>query len=643
MVFLWLGVTRLTAAGDDPLSYFSEVEPILWEHCADCHIDGAKGNVSFEGLESLESLLEKSDVWRKLKEAVAFGDMPPEPEKTGFAREDADRLVSWVESKIETIDPSRPLYQNPGPPTPRQLTVYEYDRTVKDLLGITISASSLAGIRSRPPVHGFENAAGGLNMEPSLLDKYIVVSEETVGQFFGTPKWQIGGRDSRRKQLEQEAEAARDRLLGDIEPTSAGARRFLSALLARAFRRPMDQAEVDRYHSVAVQALEAGEPFEKALEAAMIPMLVSPHFLYRLEKDRPGEMGPYRIGPHELAVRLSYFLWASMPDEELFRLAESGELLEPDVLRAQTLRMLSDPRAESLNDHFAGVWWGSHKIWDAPLDRSQYPEFYKYRTDMRREMHALFDYLRRQDRSVMELLQSDYVVTNEALGKTIYGLESVEGNHFQAVHLPEGHARGGGLLGSAGFLTLTSHSDRTKPTARGEWILDVILGTPPSPPPADAGNFRPKKDEPEPKTFREKLAQHAADPNCAGCHKKIDPLGFALENFDPIGRWREEVSGGAVDNQGELPTGEKLDGVEGLRTVLMAREELFARNVARRLLEYALGREPEYFDEAAVRKIVAGAEVSGHRLSAYVLGVVQSHPFQHRINLGQGEPVAALK
>jgi len=407
-------------------------------------------------------------------------------------------------------------------------------------------------------------------------------------------------------------------------------RQVLKGFLRRAFRRPPTDREVERYAAVADGAIKAGDNFELAIRKAMKPILVSPHFLLRVESG-PKEAGKIeRVSDHELAVRLSYFLWATMPDEELLKVADEGKLSQPEVLEKQVRRMQTHAKASALTSQFLTQWLQLPHLQKALPTQNQFPTYTRSLRDaMGQEVRLFCDHLRTADRGILELLESDYTFANAELARH-YGLTEIPAKGFEKVSLrPEDHR--GGAPGMAAILTMTSHTDRTKPTARGKWILDVLLGSPPPPPPADAGNFAaPTKDRPEPKNFREKLGQHANDSNCKVCHLKIDPLGFALENFDAIGRWRETVGDTPVDNVGTLPGVGEFKGSDGLRKVLKVRQAEFVENVVVQTMTYAIGRDMSYYDEPSIRDIMAQMERNDYRFSTLVLEVVKSYPFQHR-------------
>ena len=409
------------------------------------------------------------------------------------------------------------------------------------------------------------------------------------------------------------------------------AARIVSALARRAFRRPVSYGDVEMPLSFYERGRADGG-FEAGIEMALRALLTSPEFIFRIEEDpqdaAPGT--PYRLGDFALASRLSFFLWSSIPDDELLDLAEAGRLRDPRVREAQVRRMLADPRAGALTANFAGQWLHLRNLEAAAPNLRRFPDFDdNLRRAFRRETELLFGSVVDQDRSVLDLLQADYTFLNERLARH-YGISGVYGSRFRRVDLPPGSPRGG-LLGHGSVLTVTSYATRTSPVLRGQWILDNLLGMPPPPPPANV----PPLEEPEPgvaaRSMRERMEAHRVNPACAACHRLMDPAGLALENFDAIGRWRDRGEDWSpIDARGSIPGGGEFEGMAGLRDAVLARPHVFAGAVAEKLLTYALGRGLDHNDGPAVRRIVRGAADEDYRFSSLVLGIVESIPFQMR-------------
>ena len=371
------------------------------------------------------------------------------------------------------------------------------------------------------------------------------------------------------------------------------------------------------------------ESFEGGVELALRAMLASPKFVLRVERDPAGAVpgSSHRVSDVDLASRLSFFLWSSIPDRELLDVAARGRLQEPAVLTAQVRRMLADPRADALTKNFAGQWLQVRNIRSSTPDKNDFPDFDdNLRQAFEQEMNLFFGSIVRENRSVLDLLTADYTFLNERLARH-YGVPYVYGSQFRRVTGLEEQRRG--LLGKGGILLVTSHADRTSPVVRGKWILDTLLGSPPPPPPPDVPAL-PEAKGGAPLTMRARIEQHRANPPCAGCHKVMDPLGLSLENFNAVGAWRTEEAGAPIDASARFFDGSALDGVTSLRAVLLKRPEVFVGTMTEKLLTYALGRALEPSDMPAVRAIVRQAARDGYRFSSLVEGVAHSVPFTMR-------------
>jgi hypothetical protein len=407
---------------------------------------------------------------------------------------------------------------------------------------------------------------------------------------------------------------------------------ILSKIARRAYRRPVTPTEVEGLLGFFDRGRKDGESFEAGIQLALERVLVDPDFLLRLYRDASAKGGAYRLSDLEVASRLSFFLWSSVPDERLLALAESQQLARPATLEREVRRMLADPRAASaLVDGFAAQWLNLRRVGEVVVDPDRYPTYDESLLQAFEEETELFlASTLREDRSVVELLNANYTFVNERLARH-YGIPGIYGSRFRRVTLPN-TAQRGGLLAHGSVLATTSYPDRTSPVLRGKFLLNNILGQPAPPPPAGVDtNLAEVKPNVQPPTIRERLAQHRTNPSCASCHSVIDPLGFALEQFDAIGAWRTtDESGRAVDAAAETLGGAKLEGLTGLRTLLLAEPEQFPRTVTEKLLAYALGRRLEYYDRPAVRAIVRDAAASNYRWSALIAGIVKSPPFLMR-------------
>ncbi len=415
----------------------------------------------------------------------------------------------------------------------------------------------------------------------------------------------------------------------DDVAATACATNILSTLARRAFRRPVADDDVQRLLTFYEQGTAAGG-FDGGIELALRRLLVSPEFLFRIEEDPEGAAPgtPYALSDLELASRLSFFVWSSIPDDELLEVAIRGELQNPSVLEAQTRRLLDDPRAKALVTNFAGQWLSLRNAAAVQPDEDQFPDFGEdLRQGFRRETELLFESILRENRSVVELLSADYTFINERLARH-YGIPNVRGSHFRRVSLDD-PARAG-LLGHGSILTVTSHANRTSPVVRGKWVLENILGNPPPPPPPNVPALEETTTGKQ-LTMREAMEQHRANPVCASCHRVMDPMGLALEPFDAIGRRRTpNQTKTPMDLTGVLPDGTTFEGPEGLRAALLAHPDRFVTTLTQKLVTYAIGRGVEYYDAPAVRAITRAAADDDYRLTTLILGVVKSTPFRMR-------------
>ena len=422
-----------------------------------------------------------------------------------------------------------------------------------------------------------------------------------------------------------------------VEAAAICAKTILSTLARRAYRRPVTDADLEVPLALYREGASTGG-FESGIELAVRGILVSPNFLFRLE-DQPSAVAPntpYRISALELASRLSFFLWSSIPDDELVDVAVQGTLHDPEVLREQVRRMLADPRSQALVDNFAGQWLHVRNV--AGFRPSPELLFHfddNLRMAFERETKMFFESIIRENRSVLDLLDADYTFLNERLAKH-YGIAGVYGERFRRVSLPANSVRRG-LLGQGSILTGTSRPNRTSPVIRGKWILENLLGAPPPPPPPDVPDLEEERDPRRVLPIRERMAEHRANPVCASCHAQMDQLGFALENFDAIGEWREiYASGLPIDASAEFPDGTKFDGPAELRQLLLGQSESFLTTVTDRLLTYALGRGLEATDAPAVRQIKREAATENYAFASLIQGIVTSTPFQMRMARERG-------
>jgi hypothetical protein len=418
-----------------------------------------------------------------------------------------------------------------------------------------------------------------------------------------------------------------------IAEESACADRILTTLLRRAYRR---DASADDFRRVRrfYEAGRAERDFDLGIQRALERVLVSPQFLFRIEQEPAGAPpgSVYGVSDLELASRLSFFLWSSIPDDELLDAAASGTLRQPEVLRRQVNRMLADPRSRSLVTNFAAQWLFLRDVETKDPDLYLFREFDEgVRAAFLRETELFLDSVLRENRSVLDLLTADYTFLNEALAKH-YGIPNITGSHFRRVTLPEGSARKG-LLGHGSILSITSYSTRTSPVLRGKYVLENLLASPPPPPPPDVPSLNTERAG-KPLSMKDAMQVHRASPACAGCHAKMDPIGFALENFDALGRWRAAENGLPLDVSSPLPDGTTVDGVDGVRQLVLRDPALFVEAITGKLLMYAVRRNIQHYDQPTIRAIARESARQNYTFTSLILGVVSGVPFQSRMAHG---------
>jgi mono/diheme cytochrome c family protein len=633
-----LGLVSASAA-EAPANFQKNIRPLLEQHCFKCHnAEKHKGGIDLTPFDSEGAVLKKYKLWQRVIEQIETQEMPPDDDK--FTAQHGTMVVQGVKNTLALLESGHPALLDPGPSIARRLSHLEYTNAIRALTRLDLDIAQKGGLPSDSTGSSYENIAAALQVPPALLEKYFTATDIVLDRLFGPlpeapktkPVWQSDAEIAKIK-------AQRTQFFASVpaDADRAVTQKFVAQFTRLAWRRPAVTAEIERLMKVYDAALAKGDTPRTALRRTLKPVLVASDFLFRIEDDRTpkapaaGTRVPAaKVDDIELASRLSFFLWSSIPDEELLTLAEKKQLSKPETLAEQVKRMLADPKAKELTENFFVRWLGANRVAQARPATEAFPAFNDgMKKAMLAEVTAFCDNLRTEDRPLLDLLNADYTFANADLAK-LYGLAGVTSKEFQRVALkPENHR--GGVLGMGAILASTSHTDRTSPTQRGKWVLDVIFGTPPAPPPANASQFKDDgKKKAAPKDFREKMAQHAADASCAGCHKRMDPLGFGLDNFDAIGTWRP--SSATLDTSGELPGGEKFNGAEELKKIIWSKREQFTRNLVAQMLTYALGRELDYFDESQISRIKTGVDKAGGKFSALTLGVVNSYPFQYRRN-----------
>ncbi|MBV8878446.1 MAG: DUF1592 domain-containing protein [Planctomycetaceae bacterium] len=604
---------ELAAARTAAMKTFSEqIAPFLNTYCIRCHGEKKKkGGVTFEYVLKTPSSSTFRPLWKKAVANIKAHDMPPQQEEKQPSETERQALLTWV-AGMKYLSP-----KDPGEFVIRRLSRAEYGNTLRDLFGVD---PQVAGdLPEEVFGAGYTNS-----ISPLLMEKYLAAANEVLNRVLAPS-------------------GAQQRLFGTVpaeeKDRPAAARRIARSLARRAYRRPATDAEVDVLFRVFTLATAAGRPYPEALRLMLKAILVSPQFLF-ITPDADAEPGRdiVPLGDHQLASRLSYLLWATMPDEELSALADAGTLHEAPVLAAQVRRLLADPRSRALFDGFGAQWLGLDKLAGKTFDEAKFPQMTPaLRAAMVDEARLLFESILRENRSLRTFIDCDYSFLNETLAP-LYRLQySVTGPEMRRVAL--NNENRGGILSMPGILAMSSFPNRTSPVNRGVWVLEQVLGEHVPPPPANVPSLE-KQDHQKVATLtlRQRTELHRSDPTCASCHKVLDPIGFGLENFDAIGRWRDQDdAGGAIDATGELPGDLRFSSPKELKRIVAARMDDFCRNLTSRLLAYALCRQLDGYDEIVVDQLAAAAAKDDYRLQTLVVAVVTSYPFTHRrINESRG-------
>ena len=596
---------------------FPGAQALLGKYCLACHQSKSPaGGFRLETVAQPESLRTEPRRWMALANRVREFEMPPKGAPAP-SLEEREQFLAWTEGALR----QQACVAGPvaGPSLIRRLNRDEYAATVRDLLDLQIDVSAMLPTEGAGG-EGFDNAAETLFLSPLHSEKYLELAK-MVTEFAG-------------KDFKPRARVLIAQPGPGVTPDNA-ARQILAGFLPRAFRRPVSDAETEPYVGLFRAASRQGQPFEASIFFALRGALVSPHFLFRAEPPNP-TAAQRPLDQYALASRLSYFLWGSMPDELLFDLAADGKLNDPKVLREMVGRMIRNDRSFVFAQRFIEQWLHTRDLGGnkAP-DAVAYPAWTKdadLRGDITLQPIYFFRELLMRDMPILDLIDSKYTIGTSHLAKH-FGLKlplnANATSQPQWVELPEGSRRGG-LLGMPAVLAVSSHTYRTSPVLRGAFILESILGTPPPPPPPNVPLLEENKGAAAAKTVRERLAQHRASPDCAGCHSRIDPLGFALENFDVLGKWRDQEEGKPVDASGEMSDGTKLDGPDQLKAALLARRDVFARNLTSKLLGYALGRGLTLQDSCTVDAIVAKLRENGYKARTLLEEIVLSTPFREQ-------------
>ncbi|MEP2776293.1 MAG: DUF1592 domain-containing protein [Luteolibacter sp.] len=601
--------TMLAQAGE--LDFEEHIAPVIDKYCTECHNpDDDEGSLDLESMLSVKDAIMNPDLWDKVAKSAQMDIMPPSKRNKRPETHERALLLGWALQIGWQWDQGK-MGSDPGRTTLHRLNRNEYNYTIRDLFGLQIRPADNFP-EDNAGEAGFDNDADALFLPALLMENYFEAAVKIADTVL---------RDNVLRQ---------NYLLG-ASSDEVGARAVFTYWTPRIYRRKVDKEEIERLVAVYNAARQKKASHVRAMRDPLIMMLVSPSFIYRSELPIAGGGKTVGLTEFELANRLSYFLWASMPDTELFALADEGKLSDPKVLEEQVIRMLKDEKSSSLSMHLGGQWLGWEKLrGSANPDVKKFPMFdFALRVDMYRESSKFFDNLLRENGSIYDIIDSDYGFLNDRLAR-LYGVSGVVGPEFRKVSF--NNPNRGGVLGMGSVLVSSSLPMRTSPSIRGAFILDHLLGDPPLPPPMDVEQLPANDANLKTQTFRETIEEHRDNPDCRACHAQIDPLGFGLENFDAIGRWRTTQNGAPLDTSGATPEGDEFEGPVELKKLLLSRKDQFTRNMVEKFLSYSLGRELTPYDRAVSRSITDQVIAEGGSMNSLIMGIVTSHPFLNRQN-----------
>ena len=598
-----------------------EISELFETHCIDCHQEGSDSSIHLDLM--LEKIQIQNDLeqWTKITQRLTDQTMPPKESDQPTASE-RQRLLDWVNESVEKAICDDGI--SPGKPVLRRLNRSEYANTMRDLLKIHVNAAH-ALPDDGAGGEGFDNASETLFISPIHAEKYLEAAREALSHALLDP-------------VPRSALLVANPNEGLSEESAAA--KILSNFLPRAFRRPISDSEIQQYVEVFNAALRDQERFEPAITLVLEAALTSPKFLFHLESTAKSD-SPALISSFEMANRLSYFLWNSMPDQELFDLAKQDQLQNDEVLAAQVRRMLHSAidknglrrgaKVREFASSFTEQWLGTRAIGREFEPANDYASQYDSELEggMKYEPIFFFEDLLSENRSILELIDSNFSYLNNRLARH-YRVEGTFREQPKRIELPSDSQRGG-LLGMSAVLAVSSLPHRTSPVLRGKWILETLLGTPPPPPPPGVPELDDESTTATAGNLRQRLEQHRDNPNCSSCHASLDPLGFGLENFDVLGRWRDKENGVPIDAAGSLPDGRTFNGPEELKMILMQRKDQFLKHLTVKMLGFALGRGLTAEDQCSVNEIADAVAKDDYKMQTLVIQIVQSAPFRYKI------------
>jgi len=623
-------------------TYEEKILPIVEARCAQCHRgDKIEGEFDFGKFPNGQSAADAGDAWERVAKRIRLNEMPPQG-SPGLNDEQKGQFQRWVDSRPDqdlckqlASEETQSWYR--GFVMSRRLTQTEYRNAIRDVVGVPLLPDE------EPPSdgaggEGFDTVGDALFTSTIHLESYLAIADRVIEA--ALPDGPMPS--------DPEIAAIRNRLL-TVLPNSLqadstktdpeAAVEIISQFARRAWRRPVSVEEQQRLMQLYEASAGRGRGFLASVREPLKAVLVSPHFLFVVETE-PEESGVIRLTPHQFATRLALFIWSSIPDEELLQLADSGAILDEQQTRLQVRRMLADPKSLALGENFGLQWLGLRGFREVHPDASVFPEFPdELAADMREEAIRFVAHVFQQNRPITDLVAADYVLVNGRLAQH-YQLELPAESSWQTVSLADG--RRGGVVTLGSVLTSTSYPRRTSPVLRGRWILEEVLGSSVPAPPPNVPALEENSASTEGLTFRQRLDLHRQKSECASCHDRMDPLGFGLENFDGIGRWRDSDNGQPVDNVGQLPSGDSFSGPGELKSVLMKRSGEFQQHIVRKLLGFALGRELNKFDACVVDACLKKLNENELKSQVVIEEIALSYPFQYRYHK-QSEPVPEPK
>lgn len=613
--------------------YRKSVRPIMKKHCYSCHNgEDNKAGINLERYDFIIAIERDGELFYKVMEAIRQGSMPPDI-RPPMAEAEKDTFIHYISSYLERALAKK----DPGLIPPRRLNNQEYHYAIKDLLGVSLHVDSLFPADPSGGA-GFNNQARTLYVSPILMERYFEAAELALEKAQNHPTHWRKMIPPYRNSLGAGIRNVWYKIVHgkdvSVDRPLLTAQKVLYPFAIRAYKRFLSTEDKDRIDSffkeVYMGSADKEDRYDYSVRETMKLILMSHQFLYRTEAD-PEVAGNYPVSNFELASRLSFFLWSSIPDMELLEVAYREDLHDPEVLEGQINRMLSDPKSRRMGSQFALQWLELTKLKDPTfqLDPEIYPEYNATLRDiMLKEIEVYFNHVMLESKNILELLDSDYSFVNRELANH-YDIKGVEGEELEMVCFEEN--KRGGLLGMAGVLTATSLPTRTSPVLRGKWVLEQIFGTPAPPPPADVPELEESHDSAAgPLSLREAMFKHMEDPACKSCHLAMDPIGLGLENFDGIGRWRDSYDSIPIDPAGVLKTGESFNSPMELRQIMLDKKELFAKNFSKKMLSYALGRGIVFKDSPTVDHLQKTLLESNFNSTAFLRELILSFPFRYK-------------